>query len=247
MAHGDIAVRPDPRQQLGRPKLMRRICIGVEKVDDHRLRTTRQKRLTGGAHRHLVQRRDDTARIIHPLRHLEPQVARDDRVEMPLHAIGLRPCAAAKFQNIAEPGGGNQPSAAELAFQNGVGRRCRAMDDKRHARQFAVRLGDGVHHPEGLIVQRAGDLGKPHRAASLVQPDKVGKGAAHIDTDEVAIQALLAAVHSCHLLNPHPGGTAAEKPHDPHMPPTAMNRPLCWYANERQILTKSQTDFQNDA
>ena len=123
---------------------------------------------------------------------------------MTLHPIGLRPGATAKLQNITKAGRGDQAGLAELAFQNRVRRRCRAVDDKGDPRQLAFGLGDGVHHPEGLIVQRAGDLGESHRTTRLVEPDKVGEGAADIDADQVAIVPLLAARHVRRL--PKPAG-----------------------------------------
>ena len=98
-------------------------------MDDNRFRAARQQGRAGRAHRRLVQRGDNTAGIIHPLRHLDAQITRDDRVKIPLHAIGLRPGAAAQLQHIAETGGGDQPGPAQLALQHGVCRGSGAVDD----------------------------------------------------------------------------------------------------------------------
>ena len=51
------------------------------------------------------------------------------------HAVGLRAGAAAQFQHVAEPLGGDQAGAAEVAFQHGVGGGGGAVDDQRHLRQ----------------------------------------------------------------------------------------------------------------
>ena len=115
---------------------------------------------------------------------------------MSLHAIRLRPCAAPEFKHVTKSGGGDQAGAAELALQYGVGRRCRAMDDERHARQVAIGLRDGVHYTKGLVVQRAGNLGKAHCTAGLVEPDQVGEGAAHIDADQITVKSVVLATHS---------------------------------------------------
>ena len=194
--HGDIAVRPDVGQHLGGPYFMVGVGIGMQKMDHHRLRAPGQKRGTGSANRILVERGDDTAGIVHPFRHLDTQVTRDDGLEMSLHAIGLRPCAAPELEDITKTGSGDQAGAAELALQHGIGRGRRAMDDKCHTRQVAFSLGDGVHHAECLVVQRAGDLGKAHRAARLVEPDQVGEGAAYINTDQITVKPVVLATHS---------------------------------------------------
>ena len=208
--HRDVAVRPDVGEDLGGPDLVRRVRIGVKEMDHHRFRPARQKLFAGGAHRRLVERGHDAAGVIHSFRHLEPKVARNDRVEMALHPVGLRPGATAELQNIAEAGRGDQAGPAELAFQNRVRRRCGAVDDKGDPRQFAFGLGDGIHHPESLIVQRAGDLCESHRAARLIEPDKVGEGAADINADQVAIVPLLAAGHVRRLPKPAGMTTAGE-------------------------------------
>src|SRR5438128_1765787 len=80
------------------------------------------------APRRFVERRQDPASGIDPLGHLGPQVARDQRLEAPGHAIRIGASATAELENVAKPGCGNQPAARSLAFEHGIGGDCGAVD-----------------------------------------------------------------------------------------------------------------------
>ena len=158
MAGRDVVIRPEGGEDFGCPCLVLRIGIGVKEMHHHRFNTGGKQLLTRKTHRILIKRRYHTAGIIKPFRHLEAQVSRNDRREIALHAIGLWPGTAAKLQHVAETCGGDQPGAAELAFEHGVGRRRGAVDYKGDITKYRVGLLQRCHHPEGLVVDRAGHL-----------------------------------------------------------------------------------------
>ncbi len=88
---------------------------------------SRDQLLRRFADRRFVERRQNLAVGIHALGHFQPDLAVDQRIEGAAQAIGLRPRAAAELQHVAEALGGYQPDLGDLALQQRVGGRGRAV------------------------------------------------------------------------------------------------------------------------
>jgi len=89
-------------------------------------------------HRRFVERDEDATGGIDALRHLGPQIARDQRLEASGHAVGIGACATAEFEHVAKPGCGNQPAARSLAFEHGVGGDRGAVDQRGYRGEISV-------------------------------------------------------------------------------------------------------------
>ncbi len=208
MAQRDEIVRPDLPQQLCRAQFMRRVGISMQEMHHHRLAPRRQQRPPRLAHRVIVKRRHHPARRIHPLRHFQPQVARDDRAEGAGHAVGLRPRPPPKLQHVAEPLRGDQPGARKLALQHRVGGGRGAVHDQIQRRQIHLGRPQRIQHTVGLVAHRARHLGQPHRAGRGVDLHQIGEGTADIDADQLA-RAF--ASHALAVLLPAPRMNASPR------------------------------------
>ena len=186
MAHGDVVVGPDRAQDFGGAQLVGGVGIGVQEVDDDGVAALGDQPLAGGPDGVFVQRSEDFAGGIHALGNLEAQVAGDQGAKFALHPVSLRPCASAEFEHVAEAQGGDEAGFRQLAFQHGVGRGGGAVDDEAEGGQVAARRAQGVQDAEGLIVERARDLGEADAAGGRVKLDQIGEGAPDIDSDNRA-------------------------------------------------------------
>ena len=183
MARRDVAVGPQRMDDLGGAALMRGIDVAVQEMDDDGLAAQRQQLLRRLGHRRLVERRQHLAVGIHALRHFQPVFALDQRTEGAAHAIGLRPRAAAELQHVAKALGGDEPDLGDLAFEQRVGGRGRAMDDGLHGGGIGAGRGERRHEADRLVVDRGRHLGELDLVGARIDRQKVGEGAADIDAD----------------------------------------------------------------
>ena len=110
---------------------MRRIGVGVQEMDDQRVRSPRPSGRRPRCARSASSSGVRTAPAgLHPLANLEPEVARDDRHEGAGHAVGLRPGAAAELDDVAEPARGDHAGLGQPPLQHRIGGRRRAVDDE---------------------------------------------------------------------------------------------------------------------
>ena len=161
---------------------MHGIGVGVQEVNDERFAAAVQQAAHGVAHFLLVERRPHRARRLQPLRDFQSQVAWDDRDEAARHAVGIRPGAAAEFENVTEAARGDQPGAGETAFQDRVGGRGRPMHDEVDVGGGNAARIKGRDDAMGLVFDGRGGLGDPYGGAgAAVDENEIGEGAADIN------------------------------------------------------------------
>lgn len=183
--HADVGIRHDLGHDLRRAALVRRIAVGMQEADGHRLDAglrVPDRRLP-----HLVfgKRRQHLARRIHAFIDFGAELARHGHRRL-AHAVvvQVRARLAADFQHVAKPPRGDQPDPRALALDDEIGGHRRAMAHVRHlgGRDAALREhladagGDGLRR----IVRRGGHLVEVHRAGVLVDHREVGKRAADV-------------------------------------------------------------------
>ncbi len=96
----------------------------------------------------------------------------------------MRTRAAAELEDVAKAARGDQADARDLAIEQRVRRRRRAMHDGAQRREVGTDLRQRGEHPEGLVLHSRRHLGYADVATLLVKQDEVGEGAADIDADD---------------------------------------------------------------
>ena len=122
------------------------------------------RRLHRLAHALLIDRRQDLAGSIESLAHLQPQVTRDQRLEGADHAVGIGPGAPPQFEHVAEAFCRDQAAARDLAFEQRIGRRRRAVHDEVDLGGILAGLLDRLEHALGLVAHRRRHLRQPDLA-----------------------------------------------------------------------------------
>ena len=168
---------------LGGALLVRGIDVAVQEMDDHGLAAHGEQLLRRLGHRRLVERRQNLAVGVHALGHFQPDLAVDQRLEGAAQAIGLRPRAAAELQHVAEALGGDQPDLGDLAFEQRVGGRGRAVHQGLHGGGIGIGRGERRHEADRLVVDGGRHLGELDGVGARVDRQKVGEGAADVDAD----------------------------------------------------------------
>jgi hypothetical protein len=102
--------------------------------------------------RRFVERCEDPTGGIDAFRHLGPQVARDECLKAPGHAVRIGACAAAELKHVAKPGGGNQPAARSLAFEHGIGGNRGAVNQRGHRGEIGFELGEPRDEADRLVL-----------------------------------------------------------------------------------------------
>src|SRR5439155_1647995 len=187
-AHGDVGVGPLGRGHLARAPLVRGVDVGMDEVDDERLDPARLQPGGGAADLVLVERRHHEALGVHPLGHLHAQLARDERLEGALEAIGRGPRATAQLEHVAEAARGDEPGPGALALEHGVGGGGGAVDDDRQVGGRPPGRGDGGQDAVGLVARRRRHLDHADGAGRLVEEHEIGEGAADVHADEQAVR-----------------------------------------------------------
>ncbi|KAJ0340352.1 hypothetical protein COL154_014178, partial [Colletotrichum chrysophilum] len=187
VAERDVAVRPDPGGDLAGALLMDRIGVGVQEMDDEGLAALVDQVSERGAQGFLVERQQHIAAGIEALGHFQTQVARNDRPELALHAVGVRAGAAPEFQNVAEATRGDQARAAQIAFENGIRRGRRAVDDEIDGRSVGFCGIKRIEYALRLVVDGGRRLGETHTAGPGIEENEIGEGAADIDASDLRL------------------------------------------------------------
>ncbi len=183
VAGRDVGVGPQGMHDLGGAPLVRGIDVAVQEMDHDGLAAQGQQFRRRVGHGGLVERHQHLAVGIHALRHFEPVFALDQGTEGAAQAVGLRPRAAAELQHVAEALGGDQPDPGDLAFEQRVGRRGRAVHDGLQDGGIDAGRGEGRHEADRLVVDRGRHLGELDLVGAGIDRQKIGEGAADIDAD----------------------------------------------------------------
>ena len=187
MAGGDVVVGPERRHDALGPLLVLRVAIGVQEVDDHRFAAACEQLLGRRCHLILIERDHHEASGIHAFRHLQAQLARDERLEPSGESIGLRPGAPAELQHVPEPSGGDQTGCRQLAFQQRVGGGGGAVHQQVQGSEIDPGLFQRFQHPERLVVGGGQDLGEMHVARRLIQVEEIGERAPHVHARQAMV------------------------------------------------------------
>jgi hypothetical protein len=138
---------------------MRRIGIGVQETDRHRLDLVGGEQLREARDLVLGQRKEHVAFGVHPLGDLEGQFARNERLgPMEKQIEGFDPIATTDRIGVAEAARGDQRGARALLLQHRVDRDGRAVQELIERGHLAAReaqaLGDAAsrigRHGRGL-------------------------------------------------------------------------------------------------
>ena len=174
------------------------LVFGVQKrkqqANRHRLHPTRLQLRQQRRHllrieglQHLPVRR-------HALVDFEAQFGRDERDgRIGEEIIKLGPVLAPNLQDIAETARGHKGGDGSLAFEQGVGRHGRTMDDVCCAGVFGARIGSArtggknlrqpIQHGLCRVVGGGEQFEGAQFAADRVIDDKIGEGAADVEAD----------------------------------------------------------------
>ncbi len=172
--------------------LVRRIAVGMQEADRHRLQAGGAQGLRGAAHGRFVQWRDHLALRIQPLRHFDAVRAGHQHRRLG-HAVveQVRAGLPADLQDVAEALGGDQAHCRAFALDDEIGGHGGAVAHVRHlggrhavlAQQFGNAALDGL----GRVVRGGGDFMELHGPGRLVDHGEVGEGATDVDTDSVHV------------------------------------------------------------
>ncbi len=175
---------------------MGRIGVGEQKAHRDRFDALRDQFACGCGNVVGIERLDHVTGEIEALAHLVDAVAGQQhfrRRRKDVEHLVAAPLPA-DLVDVAETAGGDQADAHALAFEHGVERRGRAVQDQRH--RIGAELGgkiarDLLHHRGGLrrigCVFADGD----QRRRVLVEGGDVGEGAADVDADAQFHEAAL--------------------------------------------------------
>ena len=131
----------------------------------------------------LVERGDHGAGMVAPLRHLEAQVARDQRDMRAFQAVHRRPVAPPELQHVTETARRDQGGPRATAFDHGVGGNGGAMHDGIELTGREVGGCERGQQSVGRISRGGGYFQDPVRARAVTREEQVRKGAADIDAD----------------------------------------------------------------
>ena len=182
-AQGHEPVGPDLPRNFAAALLMRRVGVGMDEMDHQCLGAALAQAMHFPPHRRLVERRQDPAGGIDALGHLGPQIARDQRLEAPGHAVGIGASAAAQLEHVAKAGRGNQPAARSLAFEHGIGGDRGAVNQRGYRGEIGFERGQPGDEADRLVLGGRRHLGDAEHAALRIERQQIGERAADIDTD----------------------------------------------------------------
>ncbi|MCY1237242.1 hypothetical protein D3C81_1169680 [compost metagenome] len=162
----------------------------MQEADGDRLEAGIAEGLRGAAYRGFVQRRDDLALRIEPLRNLDAVHARHQYGRLG-HAVveQVRAGLAADFEDVAKPLRGDQADLRPLALDDQVGGHGGAVADVRDLAGGDAVLAEQLGNPavDGLrrVMRGGGNLVEMHGSCGFVDHGEVGERPADIDTDSV--------------------------------------------------------------
>ena len=166
---------------------MVRVGVGVEQADRDRLDPGRRQPFGRGFHARRVERPPDLAFRPHPFVRLKAQPARHQRLRTAVvQRVHLRDAQAAHLQHVAEAARGDEPGQRALAFQHGVGRDGRAVDDPADGGRFeplpVKQRRNAVADAPAVVVGRGEKLVGVQGAVRRGEHE-VGKGSADVDAE----------------------------------------------------------------
>ena len=184
VARGDEGVWAEPPQRLAGHDLMRRVGVGMQEADGDGLDAEAVEMMRQPFERRHVEGDEHLARGVHPLVRLEGEVARHQRARaMEIEVEGVRPVAAAERVDVAKALRGDERGGGPAAFQHGVDRNGRAVQQFVHRRHIAAGEAQRGGGPDGRIGRDGQRLGGDDGA--VLEADEVREGAADIDADDV--------------------------------------------------------------
>ena len=185
MAERHVGVGPEPAAPSRRPATRARGWRRRAGNGRRRPRTRPRSQLAAAASLLLGQRHDDTAGIVDPLRHLEAELAWDQGLEHAGHAVGARARPPPQLQHVAKTARRDQAGAGDLALEERVRRRGRAVDDGPRSAARRPPRASAASTPRAWIRRRGrhlGDTDRPGWPGS--SSDQVGEGAADVDAHD---------------------------------------------------------------
>ncbi len=167
---------------------MDRIRVGEQEADGDGFNAAGDELCNGGANVLRHQWLDDLASRIHPLANFENAIAREQHFRGGREDVEdvLAAPLSSDLVDIAEPARGQQPHPHALAFQQGVERRGRAVQDERDGigTEIARQVGGDAFHHRGWL-RRVGEIfaNGYELAPIFVKCGDVGESAADVDAD----------------------------------------------------------------
>ena len=176
------------RDDAGGLRLVGRVGVGVEEEDGHGFDAGLQQAVGRRAHLGGVERPQHAAIGADALRHLEPEIAGDERRRHLDGEVVERVFALAPdLERVAEARGGDGAGAGALAFDQGVGEQRGGVHDAGDGRRGQVggfeQGGDPGDHALAGVGVGGQDLQRLALAGGVVVNDEVGEGAADVDAE----------------------------------------------------------------
>ena len=170
-------------QDLGDAALVARLGVGVQQADRDRFDVLAHKLVGERPDRVLVERDQYVAARVDPFIDAEAALARHQRRRLVhIDVVLLEAAFGADLDGVAKALGDDHCGPRTLAFDNGVGRQCRAVDDEpeitRRQPGVAERAADTFEHTLLGRARRRQDLAGEQFVTRL--DGNVGKGAADI-------------------------------------------------------------------
>ena len=188
----DVLVGPEPADDARGRCLVLGAGVGVDEADGYGLRAPLDELPRRGLHIPLRQGNEEAAVGEDPLVDLEPQVAIDNRPEVPLEPPGHWPVAAAHLNNVAEALGRHEADARALPLEKRVGASCRAVHDRLQRADRRQPL-ESLDEARGLIAAVRRHLGDGELPPLAVVEEEVRERPPDIDADDLCHPALPAA------------------------------------------------------
>jgi len=133
------------------------------------------------AHGLLVERRQHVAARVETLRHLDAQLAGDDRLEAADHAIAVGARAPSQLEHVAKAHRGDQAAHDTLALEDGIGADRGAVHQRNQRLGGETAVADAGHHATRLIVGSRGDLGDAELALAFIHEEQISERSADVD------------------------------------------------------------------
>ena len=182
-----------PDERLG-AQLVRRVEVGEQKTDRHRLDAFVAQFLRGSQHCRLIQRHQFGAgRWRQAPGHGLAVAALHQRPALPrqvlLDRIVLDALVAANVQDVAKAVVGDHAGTRALVFQDGVGGGGGAVEDVVDLRgkdaAGLAQLANAGHHADRRILRRCGHLVDRQIATVHVAEHQIGEGSTDVHTDRL--------------------------------------------------------------
>ena len=163
------------------------VGVGVEVADGNGLHL----RVATPPH-HLLdvfhsQRLEHRAVLVHPLLHLEPEVAGHERARLlEPHVVEIGTIAPADLEHVPEPAGGDERRFHTLPLGDRVDDHGAAMDEVSKRVRREIRQRDRVEHPLRQVAGPGQRLGQAGGGRVLVEEDEIGERPADVGRDPEA-------------------------------------------------------------